>query len=333
MIGLSSYEYDKGLGNSVLMNSESELDKMVHNLITQVNDLLSPVTSLSDYGKYDVRGLTQIMTTDDNGNAKTVENDGVPVYDSDGNAVLDNNGDSVKTLGLLGKNSDTGKWVTITENTKIFDDTDPALGSDGNIPTEELFKRNNCDRYTFVSFTDTDGNPKSYYVQYKDHDGNVKTKELTGLWVYNEEDDTNTDTLYSMNYMTINQTLVEKPALIPHVKENGNIDYTMGENIYNLWEKVDYTINPSDETPTSLMNFYNKWVGELATTGSIFSTTSESLSSTRDSIEASRQQVIGVGSDDELSNMIKYQNAYNASSRYINVVSQMIDYLLSSLSG
>ena len=339
MEGLSSYEYDKGLGNSVLMNSESELDKMVHNLITQVNDLLSPVTTLSDYGKYDVRGLTQCMKTvfTDSADGKTTttkDKDPVQLYDAKGKPVYQSDGTTPVTVyGLLGKNSDTGKWVTITENTKIFDDTDPALGSDGNIPTEELFKRNNCDRYTFVSFTDTDGNPKSYYVQYKDHDGNVKTKELTGLWVYNEEDDTNTDTLYSMNYMTINQTLVEKPALIPHVKENGNIDYTMGENIYNLWEKVDYTINPSDETPTSLMNFYNKWVGELATTGSIFSTTSESLSSTRDSIEASRQQVIGVGSDDELSNMIKYQNAYNASSRYINVVSQMIDYLLSSLSG
>lgn len=334
MDGLTSYEYDKGLGNSVLMNSESELDKMVHNLVTQVNDLLSPITSLSDYGKYDVKGLTQIMTTKEDGTAKTAATDGVTLYDSDGNPVMDEKGDPVKTLGFLGKNTDTGKWVTITENTKIFDDTDPALGSDGKTPTEELFKRNNCDRYTYVAFIDPDTQqPTSYTVKYTDHNGVEQEKKLDGLWVYNEEDDTDTDTLYSMNYMTINQTLVEKPALIPHVKENGNIDYTMGENIYNLWEKVDYTINPSDETPTSLMNFYNKWVGELATTGSIFSTTSESLSSTRDSIEASRQQVIGVGSDDELSNMIKYQNAYNASSRYINVVSQMIDYLLSSLSG
>ncbi|MEE3481906.1 MAG: flagellar basal body protein [Lachnospiraceae bacterium] len=334
MDGLSSYEYDKGLGNSILMNSESELDKMVHNLITQVNDLLSPITSLSDYGKYDVRGLTQIMTTNEDGTEKTVEANGVPLYDADGNVMVDDNKQPIKTLGLLGKNTETGKWVTITENTKIFDDTDPALGSDGKIPTEELFKRNNCDRYTFVRFYKEDGiTPDPQTVTYTDHDGVERTKEIEGLWVYNEEDDTDTDTLYSMNYMTINQNLVEKPALIPHVKENGNIDYTMGQDIYNLWEKIDYQINPSDETPTSLMNFYNKWVGELATTGSIYNTTAESLSSTRDSIEASRQQVIGVGSDDELSNMIKYQNAYNASSRYINVVSQMIDYLLSSLSG
>ena len=44
-------------------------------------------------------------------------------------------------------------------------------------------------------------------------------------------------------------------------------------------------------------------------------------------------KTIGVGSDDELTDMIKFQNAYNASSRYINVVSSMIDYLLNSLVG
>ena len=32
-----------------------------------------------------------------------------------------------------------------------------------------------------------------------------------------------------------------------------------------------------------------------------------------------------------LAYMIRYQSAYNASSRYINVVSAMIDYLLTSL--
>ena len=35
-----------------------------------------------------------------------------------------------------------------------------------------------------------------------------------------------------------------------------------------------------------------------------------------------------VSTDEELTNMIKYQNAYNAASRYINVITTMIDTLL-----
>ena len=44
-----------------------------------------------------------------------------------------------------------------------------------------------------------------------------------------------------------------------------------------------------------------------------------------------RQQVIGVSSDEELTYMIKFQNAYNASSRFINVVDEMIEHLITKL--
>ena len=43
------------------------------------------------------------------------------------------------------------------------------------------------------------------------------------------------------------------------------------------------------------------------------------------------EQVVGVSTDEELSNMIKFQNAYNASSRYINVISEMLEHIISTL--
>ena len=47
--------------------------------------------------------------------------------------------------------------------------------------------------------------------------------------------------------------------------------------------------------------------------------------------QSAREQDIGVSTDEELSNMIKFQNAYNASSRYINVISEMLEHILSTL--
>ncbi|MDE7045037.1 MAG: hypothetical protein K2O97_08515 [Acetatifactor sp.] len=41
--------------------------------------------------------------------------------------------------------------------------------------------------------------------------------------------------------------------------------------------------------------------------------------------------MVGVSSDEELSNMIKFQNAYNASSRYINVISEMLEHIINTL--
>lgn len=40
-----------------------------------------------------------------------------------------------------------------------------------------------------------------------------------------------------------------------------------------------------------------------------------------------RLQTSGVSSDEELQKMIKYQHAYNAASRYVNVVSEMMEHL------
>ena len=57
----------------------------------------------------------------------------------------------------------------------------------------------------------------------------------------------------------------------------------------------------------------------------------ESQTVTVDSLFNAREQIIGVSSDEELTNMIMFQNAYNASSRYINVVSEMLEHILTTL--
>lgn len=313
-----------GLSDSVVMNSQAELDKLVHTLVTKINDFLSPTTTFSEYKPGGIESMKLVTSSPDSTVPDSFSE--VPVYDRFGTDTTQ------KTVGMVGRDAN-GRLVTITSETRFFDDTDPALGSDFEIPSRELFSRDGVDRYVWVDLLDG----KSITYDYTDAEGNPATKEIKGFYMYQAEDDSfNPDSLYTLNKLEINQEVLEKPSLIPHTydRPNGrNIAYDMAENIYNLWETVDYTINPSDDTPCSIQNFYTKWVGELATTGSIYKTTAESLESTRDNVEASRQQVIGVGSDDELTDMIKFQNAYNASSRYINVVSAMIDYLLNSLVG
>ena len=312
-----------GLSDSVVMNSQAELDKLVHTLVTKINEFLSPTTTFSEYKPGGIESMT-LKTLPDSTVPDSFST--VPVYDKFGNDT------GLTASGLVGRD-ENGRFVTITGETRFFDDTDPALGSDFEIPSHELFSRDGVDRYVWVDLTDD----KSITYKYTDANGVEQEKEIKGFYMFQPEDESfDLDSLYTLNKLEINQDVLEKPSLLPHVYDRPNgrkVAYDMAENIYNLWETVDYTINPSDETPCSIQNFYTKWVGELATVGSIYKTTAESLESTRDNVEASRQQVIGVGSDDELTEMIKYQNAYNASSRYINVVSSMIDYLLSSLAG
>lgn len=204
-----------------------------------------------------------------------------------------------------------GQTITLTENTKILDVENCCVGSDGKLPPQELFTRIGCERYTQVQV-------------------NIDGEEKT-LYVYNEEDPKDLSKCYTTEYTRINEALVEDESLLAHKSQNGEIAYDLGQRLETIWSDSQYTINPSDTTPCTFTDFYVKWIGEVANVGSVYSTTASSLQGTTDTIDNNRQMVVGVSSDEELTNMIRYQQAYNAASRYINVVSTMIEYLLQSL--
>lgn len=79
------------------------------------------------------------------------------------------------------------------------------------------------------------------------------------------------------------------------------------------------------------LKYYQNMTDGIATKGNVYSSTSEALTATVLSVDNQRQQTIGVSSDEELTYMIKYQNAYNASSRFINVINEMIETLLTQV--
>lgn len=72
-------------------------------------------------------------------------------------------------------------------------------------------------------------------------------------------------------------------------------------------------------------------INGIGAKGDVFGGLATDLSGEVASIENSRQQVFGVSSDEELQNMIKYQSAYNAASRFINVISEMLEHLVTQL--
>jgi flagellar hook-associated protein 1 FlgK len=48
-------------------------------------------------------------------------------------------------------------------------------------------------------------------------------------------------------------------------------------------------------------------------------------------IDGERDRVQGVSIDEEVSNMIKYQKAFNASARFITAIDQMMEKIVNSL--
>lgn len=206
-----------------------------------------------------------------------------------------------------------GNSYTVGANTKILDMDNCATGADGKLPPQELFTRLGTERYTEVTYTDPNsGDTKTYYL-------------------YNEEDPTDTTKQYTMISTSINDALVTDETRFPHLQQNGDVDQSLVTALAGIWDKECLTVSPNDGKMYSFKEYYAAMMGETATYGNVYQSAATDLSQTVQSVDNQRQQVIGVSSDEELTYMIKYQNAYNASSRFINVINEMIEHLITQL--
>ncbi len=167
---------------------------------------------------------------------------------------------------------------------------------------------------------DENGNPYKLFTQIID-----ETTEIT------MPDGTIFESGWSVNNLVVNMELRQNPALLSFRLADSSEDNATTEALKEAFQESIYTLNPNVQTPVNFVNYYKNLVAQVANSGSVFAAVQESQTVTVDSLSAAREQVIGVSSDEELTNMIMYQNAYNASSRYINVISEMLEHILMSL--
>ena len=216
------------------------------------------------------------------------------------------------TNGTLTLTDVNGETYKITSDTLLLDAKNCAVGIDGKLPPQELFVRIGTERYTEIEVDNGDGTTSSYYL-------------------YNEEKADKGSMQYTIDSVKINQVLMSQETLIPHLKQDGQVDYALAERLAALWDAESLTLDPNDTNRVNYMDYYSNMIGALGTLGSVYQTTAANLSGTVTAVLNQRGQVIGVSSDEELTKMIKYQNAYNASSRFINVVNEMIEHLVTRL--
>lgn len=150
-------------------------------------------------------------------------------------------------------------------------------------------------------------------------------------WVYREEVEGKQDSLYSIKNLEINAELMQNPARLGFIKADGSVDNDTMEALKAAFEEEKYTLNPNVRKNVDFVTYYTDLVSQIANSGSVYRSIYENQQNTVESTDSARQQILAVSSDEELSNMIKFQNAFNASSRYINVISEMLQHLISTL--
>ena len=289
--------YNNKIAPSLLTNTEAQFDQLIHGLTTMINNVLAPnlTATWTDGGDVVWR----------NSEGKILEGDEIPPIDI-------NDLDEYKTEEKDALGRPTGRYkvsILDTKNAPVSSDSSKTAGN-------ALFERKSRPRYKEL-----------------DLEMNGKKVMLYNSEDYSPDNEDSEYSLYSMGELEVNKKIRENVSLIPLSYNTNTGDYSMkvAAKLNKVWNEKFAVLNPNTLTKNTLMEYYTSFTSEIANTGHTRKALAKSQDVTKTSVDNQRQQVLGVSSDEELTHMIKFQQAFNAASRYITVIDEMLEHVVTRL--
>ncbi|WP_096190275.1 flagellar hook-associated protein FlgK [Evansella halocellulosilytica] len=103
-----------------------------------------------------------------------------------------------------------------------------------------------------------------------------------------------------------------------------------GSNALALANVKDTDLNFGGTT-TNVQSFYQGVIGDMAVSTNEAERMERNSETLRGSVEDRRQSVSGVSLDEEMSNLIQFQHAYNAAARNMTVIDEMLDRIINGM--
>ncbi|CAM3556266.1 flagellar hook-associated protein FlgK [Aeromicrobium ponti] len=140
--------------------------------------------------------------------------------------------------------------------------------------------------------------------------------------------------------MKVNQDLLDDSSLIAAGKESGASGDNQNAQLladlrkksfsdYGFYKQAGNTL--PEGLNGSLDTYYSGIIGRMGVDSQSAKKDLRNSSILADSVEQNRQSVSAVSLDEEMTNMIKFQHAYNASARNITVVDEMLDKIINGM--
>jgi flagellar hook-associated protein 1 FlgK len=214
----------------------------------------------------------------------------------------------------------------------ILDEKNAPVGMDEKTTVgETLFSRVGVDRYEDVKVTVYRRDENGQII--RDIDGNALTEEIV-VKKYVEENPENKSTLYTISELQVNPEVIHNYSKLPLSTLENNNEYgynTVVIDLVEVWDKEFAKIAPGTMTNYNFQDYYTAMIEDMGNVGYTMKIMMEGQQTMVDSANDTRENYMGVSTDEELSNLMKSQNAYNASSRYFNVINSMLETLILGL--
>lgn len=160
--------------------------------------------------------------------------------------------------------------------------------------------------------------------------------------------DGNSDRRIDARNINVNELIMESPSKVAAAREvkppqvGGGIDNAVNiDKLLEIREKNDFELlvvykPPHDPLNVSLGrgkpdDVLKSQIGALGVDGAEAKRKTQNQKMITESVDGYRKSVSGVSQDEEMSNMIRYQHAYNASARMITTIDEMIDVIVNRM--
>ncbi|MET3682994.1 flagellar hook-associated protein 1 FlgK [Alkalibacillus flavidus] len=309
-------------------------DLAIDELSEYVNIKIEPDQDIGGNPSALAQGIPSIHLADENGNA-------IP------GAELINSNNDVKGIEFefSGTNDSLVENINIgnLNNANDEEGDDPtAIKSVTNTIAADSFNSTGSLRGTMEAngYVDENGDPAGDYVEMID-DLSLMADEFVSAFNDQHQKGHGLDGSTGQDFFTLDTTLGDGAAaqisVAPTIKNNENAiaasdtagESGNGDNALLLSDVRDEEL--VDLNNQSIQSFYQAQIGDLGVKAQEANRMANNTSSLRESVDQNRQSVSGVSLDEEMSNMIKFQHAYNAAARSMTVVDETLNRIINQM--
>ncbi|KKE79675.1 flagellar hook-associated protein FlgK [Bacilli bacterium] len=120
------------------------------------------------------------------------------------------------------------------------------------------------------------------------------------------------------------KVVLEDPTKINAGSESGN-----GQNALDLADLLHEPLTDLDDS--SMMDFYESVIGDLGVIAEHAKRMTENTTILKSQVENQRMSVSAVSLDEELTNMLQFQHAYNAAARSMTATDELLDQVINRM--
>lgn len=139
---------------------------------------------------------------------------------------------------------------------------------------------------------------------------------------------------FTLGNIEVNAELLKYESKLALSSDGSAGDTTLVKKMLDEWKDKNGVFSPTCSAVGHSQNFetyYAELIGRLGTIGLEATNMADYQTTQLNRIENSRQMVSGVSLDEEMTNMIKYQHAYNGAAKVVSILDGMLDTIINRM--